>query len=110
MVSASAKTPPSAIPEEIDRFCESIWSRWNELSQDPVPLAGWAEWELNGGRLHPFYDGCGRISRSFGASLLIRGGSALPLFDDAATYFAWGNRGEFVEYYRERIKQTFAPK
>jgi hypothetical protein len=59
---------------------------------------------LNGGRLHPFYDGCGRISRSFGASLLLRASELLPLFEDTHKYFAMGNDRMFETYYQTRIK------
>src|SRR5258708_3652685 len=100
----AAKTPPAEIPGAIERFCSELSSRWDELAKDPVPLAAWAEWELNGGKLHPFYDGCGRISRSFAAGLLVRGSEMLPLFDTPAAYFKAGDAGTFVEYYRERIE------
>jgi hypothetical protein len=77
------------------------------LAEDPVPLAAWAEWELGGGALHPFYDGCGRISRSFAAMLLIRASSLLPLFDDRRSYFDHGNRGRtaFASYMRDCIER-----
>jgi hypothetical protein len=100
-----AKIEPADIPAAIDRFSATIHERWNELSVDPIPLAAWAEWQLNGGALHPFYDGCGRIARSFGAALLIRGSSLLPLYDAPAEYFSRGNLGEaaFAGYVSERI-------
>jgi len=99
------KVPPEEIPAAVDQFCEAVWRRLEELAQDPFALAAWAEWELNGGLLHPFYDGCGRISRSFAAALLVRAGRLLPLFADWDTYFSAGNRGTtaFLEYYRLRI-------
>jgi len=100
-----AKALPAEIPNAVDEFCKMLWCRWGDLLQDPIPVAAWAEWELNGGRLHPFYDGCGRISRSFAAALLVRAGWLLPLFTDGDTYFTEGNRGAdaFIEYYRSSI-------
>jgi hypothetical protein len=100
-----AKVPPELLPEATRSFCETVQGRWRELGHDPVPLASWAEWQLNGGVLHPFYDGCGRISRSFGALLLIRGGCLLPLYDGMAGYFEHGNRGTaaFCDYVRFSI-------
>ena len=77
--------PPEQIPDAIVKFAETVHVRWGELSKDPVPLAAWAEWELIGGPLHPFYDGCGRISRAFSALLLHRGGSLPPLYEDSKT-------------------------
>ena len=97
--------PVSGLEMALGRFADQIAARWSELACDPVPLAAWAEWELNGGSLHPFYDGCGRISRSFAALLLVRSGCLLPLYDDIGSYFFHGNQGEeaFVQYVRNRI-------
>lgn len=87
-------------------FCNIIYNRWSELFVDPIPLVAWAEWELNGGLLHPFYDGCGRISRSFSALLLLHSSTLLPLYNDRDIYYSQGNTGieSFSEYIRERIK------
>jgi len=99
------KVPPADLEPAIDDFCQRVFRRWGELATDPVPLAAWAEWELNGGALHPFYDGCGRISRSFAAWLFIGGACLLPLYESREQYFAHGNRGldVFEPYVRNRI-------
>jgi hypothetical protein len=101
----AAKVPPEKLETAIAEFAETIWDCWREIAQDPVPLAAWAEWELNGGSLHPFYDGCGRISRAFAAALLVRGRCLLPLFEDSAAYFTIGTCGvsDWVAYYRKQI-------
>jgi hypothetical protein len=107
ITAAQAKVTAQALPTAVASFCETVYLRWEELeSGDPVPLASWAEWELNGGSLHPFYDGCGRISRSFGAMLLLRGSTLLPLYDTMDAYFESGNRGHeaFCQYVRARIR------
>jgi hypothetical protein len=100
-----SKIAPEAIAESVDRFCDDLWRRSSESKEESIALAAWAEWELNGGLLHPFYDGCGRISRLFAAALLVKAGEMLPLFEDRATYFAKGEAGAgaFETYYRERI-------
>ncbi len=105
-----AKVAPDDIPEAVDAFCAIVHARWPELSVDPVPLASWAEWQLNGGPLHPFYDGCGRIARSFGAARLIRGSTLLPLYDSPSAYFRHGNGGNesFAVYVRARIDDCAA--
>ncbi len=105
-----AKVAPDDIPEAVDAFCAIVHARWPELSVDPVPLASWAEWQLNGGPLHPFYDGCGRIARSFGAALLIHGAALLPLYDSPSAYFRHGNGGDesFAAYVRARIDDCAA--
>lgn len=101
----AARRAPAELCEAMDQFAELIVFRWKELSADPVPLASWAAWELNGGTLHPFYDGCGRISRAFEAMLLLQGSSLLPLYEDRDTYFIHGHRGEqaIATYARARI-------
>lgn len=101
------KVPSQDLKTAITSFCETVWQRWSELDSNPVPLAAWAEWELNGGTLHPFYDGCGRISRSFGAMLLIRGSVLPPLYDEDRPYFNHGNQGidVFVSYMVHSIQK-----
>jgi Fic family protein len=100
------KIPPEELPTALDQFADTIHERWQELDKDPVPLASWAEWELNRGSLHPFYDGCGRISRSFAALLLVRSSWLLPRYDSLASYVEQGRRGQkyFAEYVRGRIE------
>jgi hypothetical protein len=101
-----AKVSPQRIEAALSAFCDTLWRRWPELPVDPVPVAAWSDWQLNGGEIHPFYDGCGRISRSFAASLLVRARCLLPLFDNKTAYFEAGNRSSaaFVQYYTERIE------
>lgn len=103
---AKPKIPPDGLVEAVCAFCTRVFENWHLLKTDPVKLAAWSEWELNGGSLHPFYDGCGRISRSFGAALLIRGSCLLPLYDGTSSYFKAGNSGEeaFCDYMRKSIK------
>ena len=103
-----AKLPPEKLDAGIESFCQTIFDRWSELTIDPIPVAAWAEWELNGGSLHPFYDGCGRISRSFSAILLLRGGLPPPLHTTLAEYFAKGNCSidAFTTYMRNGITQS----
>jgi hypothetical protein len=70
-----------------------------------ILAAATAEWALNGGHIHPFYDGCGRIARLFGGRLLVTCGTSLPLWEDRATYFDVGLRGiaDFALYMEQRI-------
>jgi hypothetical protein len=103
----SSRVAPEGLAEALRQFADEVHRRWPELATDPVPLASWAEWELNGGSLHPFYDGCGRISRGFGALLLLRASWLLPLYEDRDTYFARGHQGPdaFAAYVAQRIKE-----
>jgi hypothetical protein len=103
--SPNRRIPPAELPGAIDAFCGTIHRRWGELSGDPAPLAAWAEWHLNPGPLHPFYDGCGRVSRSFAAMLLVRASSLPPLYGSRETYFEQAERGPtaFADYLRNCI-------
>jgi hypothetical protein len=101
-----ARLAAAELPEALDRFADVVARRWAELAGDPVPLAAWAEWELSGGSLHPFYDACGRIARAFGALLLVRASWLPPLYEAPATYFEQGHGGTaaFTAYVRRRIQ------
>ncbi len=100
-----SRVAPEKLPAALRSFSQEVCRRWPELEIDPVLLYAWCEWELNFGPLHPFYDGCGRISRSFGAMLLIRASYPLPRFDSPSAYFEHGDQGPetFAEHVRERI-------
>jgi Fe-S-cluster-containing dehydrogenase component/CRP-like cAMP-binding protein len=102
---ARSRVEPDKLASALEQFAEEVYRRWTELEGDPVPLASWAEWELNGGTLHPFYDGCGRISRAFGGLLLLRASWMLPLYEDRDAYFTHGHGGPkgFAGYVRNRI-------
>ena len=95
----------SDIEPQIDKLCDQINSRREELTRNPIPVAALIEWEINAGSLHPFYDACGRISRLFSACMLIQHSCLLPLYDDAETYYENANLGlhGFSEYVVSRI-------
>jgi hypothetical protein len=97
--------PPDRLEAALAEFAQVIHRRWGELPHDPVPLASWTEWQLNAGPLHPFYDGCGRISRAFSALLLLRAGWLLPLHENIKTYFHHARQGPtaFCVYFRDRL-------
>ena len=103
-----SKTAPKDIPKGVDDFCRQVYSRWSEVKKDPIPLAAFAEWELNGGKLHPFYDGCGRISRNFSAAVLSRGGKPPPSYDTSEAYLKAGNTGPkaFEGYMRSAVAKS----
>ena len=107
-----AKVPPEQLPGAVAAFARSVYQRWEELGADPVPLAAWAEWQLNAGPLHPFYDGCGRIARSFAAALLVRASWFPPWYDDHASYYRHSDAGiaTFIAYVRARVEACMASR
>ncbi len=102
----SRRIPADEMPQAVETFCRTIHARLHELAADPVALAAWAAWHINPGPLHPFYDGCGRVSRTFSAWLLARASRFPPLFEDWSTYFthAAGGPAVFADYMRARIE------
>jgi hypothetical protein len=68
---------------------------------------GALEWELVVGPMHPFYDGCGRISRYFSALLCLWNGTPLVRHASREKYFecAREGKGAFESYFlsQERI-------
>lgn len=101
----STTIPFAKVEAALEEFSRVVFEHWSTLATDPVPLASWAEWQLNAGPLHPFYDGCGRISRLFSAALFLRASWLLPMYDCRETYFQHANRGtaRFCDYVRKRI-------
>jgi hypothetical protein len=104
----SRRIPPDELVAAIEDFSHSVHSRWPELATNPVPLAAWVEWHLNPGPLHPFYDGCGRVSRSFSALLLVRASRLPPLYQDRDEYFAHAEQGPtlFAAYFNQCIEAS----
>lgn len=96
----------SDVPGFLIRLAERVASQLPSANEDPVGLAAEVEWRLNGGDIHPFFDGCGRISRLFSSRILLCRGWAIPLWEDSPTYFAVGSSGleAFSTYMRTRIR------
>ena len=99
---AVPKVPFAELPARMAEFAGRVAAR---RDGDRFALAAWVEWELNYGTLHPFYDGCGRISRAYAACWLMAADIPLPVHGSADDYAvaAMEGVGEFVEYYRSRI-------
>jgi hypothetical protein len=59
------------------------------------------EWEIGIGPLHPFYDGCGRVSRYFSALLCFWHEAPLRIHPSRDVYMAAATAGEgaFIDYW-----------
>ena len=99
--------PPTEVPDRLREFCRWISASTELLRADPPIVAGEVEWQLNAGPLHPFYDGCGRVSRLFSAFLLVNNHCLLPLYESRASYFRAAQLGvaQFVPYVRSAIRK-----
>lgn len=71
-----------------------------------LALVAQVEWELGIGPLHPFYDGCGRVSRYVATLLSLWLDVPLATHASREGYFraARAGRAHFVAYYRERTR------
>jgi len=109
---------PESVPVDqlalaTERLCNVAARRLVDARNEPgmlVELASWVEFDLNAGGLHPFYDGCGRVSRLFAARLLATGGVLYPLWESRQKYFLEANLGlkNFSKYFNSRLAPASA--
>lgn len=92
----SFQVKPSNISFELEQFCERLAVSIDDM--DPVVVAAEVERELNW-RIHPFADGCGRISKLLAAFVLLRAGLAPPEYPEQTEYYAAVNY--WLDRYRE---------
>ncbi|MEW6284361.1 MAG: hypothetical protein AB1758_37445, partial [Candidatus Eremiobacterota bacterium] len=97
-----AKIPWERIPAELEALERELFRRWESVRKDPVPVAAWLEWTIQG-PLHPYYDGCGRISRGFSAWILIWADHPVPRYKDREEWFRRAREGleSFTAFVRE---------
>ena len=93
---------PTDIPEgllEIGNQAERLQTIVKE--DDKLELIAHIEWELGVGPLHPFYDGCGRISRYFSALISLWTDTPLVRHQSRDEYFQHARGGEqaFAKYF-----------
>lgn len=101
-------------------------SRWNSVEAHAAPAEMWRiivgafenlheprylrdlvaglEWDIGIGPVHPFYDGCGRISRYFTALIAMWTNIVVPLHGSRDEYMhaAGIGRSHFVEYWKRQ--------
>lgn len=71
--------PPECITAELAAFSRVFTQLLMNPSVPPIPVAAWIEHDLNG-RIHPYSDGCGRISRGLSTALLALHEIPRPVF------------------------------
>lgn len=104
--SESSRVSNQDLPHEMEMFYGEITDLVNaNLGVDPAENAAWAEYRLNA-ELHPFYDGCSRISRYVAAWILARSWRLPPLFESRAQYWVEVGKGRssFVRFYSSRVE------
>lgn len=94
-----------------DQIWESLLSLENayfsRLNNDATyDLAGWLEWEIGIGPIHPFYDSCGRISIYFSTLVSLWNHQPVPEHTNRDLYMnaARGGVGQFLGYREKQRK------
>lgn len=108
-VKYAGPVPPEEIQNAYAQFC--LWLAthlpWSRESPNAVRIAALAERRLNR-EIHPFADGCGRISRVLGAWILLRTGHLPAFFPDHPTYYEHMGSSEerWIAEYEARIPRS----
>jgi hypothetical protein len=91
---------PYALSCFYDEYCERIQGQGKELEN-----FSWATRAFDTD-LHPYGDGCGRLSRLHGALFLVRAGHRLPVFKCRESYYRAMSisEAEFLSYVRDCVK------
>jgi hypothetical protein len=87
--------PVQAIIPELSAFCRLFAQVLHTPGLDPKMVGAWIEHDLNG-RIHPYSDGCGRMSRGLSTAYL-------GLYDIPRPVFA--NRDEYIEKFKGSFEE-----
>lgn len=103
----SKKALAKDVPQAMDRFTRELFVRWSQLPSAAVVTAAWAEWMIQG-PIHPYYDGCGRISRAVSAWILLWSGQTVPVYSSRQDWFrhAMSSREDFTLYFKKCLAQA----
>ncbi len=94
---------PNDIPGQLWRVGGILLDASNYRQVDErLELIASVEWEIGIGPLHPFYDGCGRISRYYTAINSLWFGVPLKRQQERDQYMRHASKGKrhFIEYYK----------
>lgn len=96
----SKEISPLEIWDSLSTVCQHTVDRIAS-GEPPIKIAAAIEWQIGVGPLHPFYDACGRVSRSTSALVLRASGLPLKQHRCRSEYFEAGSSGVdcFAAYY-----------
>lgn len=103
------KIEPRDVPHAMQEFYAAFLQKMRDVEDgrtQPIDVAAWVDFELDES-LHPFADGCGRISRSLAAYVLRRFQTPLPAIRDREEYYRNMRQGwdAFCPYYHSLYDQ-----
>jgi hypothetical protein len=88
---------PDKIPDEVVAIgCRAAKIQKLDSLEERIGMIGGIEWDLVVGPAHPFYDGCGRVSRYFSALLCMWNRVPLVKFESRDQYFDAARQGRSV--------------
>ncbi len=90
---APLNVAPSQIPREVLRMLQNYLEATNGTARQKLMATASVEWDIGIGPLHPFYDGCGRVSRYFSTLLCLWLAVPPRLHSDREKYMAAASRG-----------------
>jgi hypothetical protein len=95
---------PSNLPYRYAQMTVEFSELFTSWRSQPEAVAALVEQKLNG-EVHPFSDGCGRVSRALACAILARAGKSYPLFSSPDEYLQGINasRHEWIALYSCRI-------
>lgn len=94
---------PEDIPMELWNVGDTLLrAARNSSPAERLEVVAGVEWEIGIGALHPFYDGCGRISRYFSVVNSLWFGVPLKRHNLRSEYMGRASEGRlrFIEYYK----------
>jgi hypothetical protein len=104
-----ARVALNDIPRALSGVGEQIIEAYQLNSiQERLAIVAGIEWDIGIGPLHPFYDGCGRISRYFSALSSLWLGVPLVCHASREKYMARASEGRcvFIDYYLQQRRAT----
>lgn len=100
--SSAERVEPKDIPENLGGIGSRLFEALRISSErEKLAIVGEIEWDIGIGPLHPFYDGCGRISRYFSALSSLWLDVPMVHHTSRKEYMERASEGrrEFIDYY-----------
>ena len=103
------KVNPEDLPQEMENFYQQYFDKLKQVQNNELSaheLASWIEWSVDTD-LHPFVDGCGRISKAWSGLVISMTGQRQPTHESREEYYKAinGDADQFKQYYLEHVKQ-----
>jgi fido (protein-threonine AMPylation protein) len=101
--------PSSGIWAALEDLMELVIQAKDQDEQGRLEAIARIEWEIGIGPIHPFYDGCGRVSRYYSSLLSLWFNVPLAHHASREMYFSAASDGSdaFISYYKKAALKLF---